>query len=319
MKLYYKAGACSLSPHIALREAGIEFEMEAVDLQTKRTASGADFTQINGKGYIPALVLDNGKVLTEGAAIVQYIADLKPESGLAPANGSEARYELQSLLSYISSELHKPMGSMFNPAQSQDWKAAAQALPQPSFHLVADAGYANGEQAQALQQQGIEVHAPVKRSVNNQGDGTLFERSQFIYDASRDTYVCPAGALLERKQVHKADKVVIYAASDEDCGACALKPRCTQAKRRLVSRHLFEAALERIHAQATPEAMRLRRCTVEHPYAALKYQIFEKPRFLLRGLAGASTEISLATLVYNLKRAMNAMGPAMLLSQMRVA
>lgn len=174
-------------------------------------------------------------------------------------------------------------------------------------------------QQQALQQQGIEVHAPVKRSVNNQGDGTLFERSQFVYDVSRDTYVCPAGALLERKQVHKAGKVVIYAASDEDCGACALKPRCTQAKRRLVSRHLFEAALERIHAQATPEAMRLRRCTVEHPYAALKYQIFEKPRFLLRGLAGASTEISLATLVYNLKRAMNAMGPAMLLSQMRVA
>ena len=128
MKLYYKAGACSLSPHIALREAGIEFEMEAVDLKTKRTASGADFTQINGKGYIPALVLDNGKVLTEGAAIVQYIADLKPESGLAPANGSETRYELQSWLSYISSELHKPMGSLFNPAQSQDWKAAAQAL-----------------------------------------------------------------------------------------------------------------------------------------------------------------------------------------------
>jgi hypothetical protein len=162
---------------------------------------------------------------------------------------------------------------------------------------VADAGYSNGEQAQALQQQGIEVHAPVKRSVNNQGGGTLFER----------------------KQIHKAGKVVIYADSDEDCGACALKPRCTQAERRLVSRHLFEAALERIHAQATPEAMRLRRCTVEHPYAALKYQIFEKPRFLLQGLAGASTEISLATLVYCLKRTMNAIGPAMLLSQMRVA
>jgi glutathione S-transferase len=128
MKLYYKAGACSLSPHIALREAGIEFEMEAVDLQTKRTESGANFMQVNGKGYIPALQLDNGKVLTEGAAIVQYIADLKPESGLAPTNGSEARYELQSWLSFISSELHKPLASMFNPAQSQDWKAAAQAL-----------------------------------------------------------------------------------------------------------------------------------------------------------------------------------------------
>jgi glutathione S-transferase len=128
MKLYYKAGACSLSPHIALREAGITFEMEAVDLQTKRTESGADFTQINAKGYVPALALDNGKVLTEGAAIVQYIADLRPESGLAPANGSEARYQLQSWLSFISTELHKPMGSLFNPAQSEDWKAAAKAL-----------------------------------------------------------------------------------------------------------------------------------------------------------------------------------------------
>lgn len=128
MKLYYKAGACSLSPHIALREAGIEFEMEAVDLQTKRTESGANFMQVNGKGYIPALQLDNGKVLTEGAAIVQYIADLKPESGLAPTNGSEARYELQSWLSFISTELHKPMGSLFNPTQSEDWKAAAKTL-----------------------------------------------------------------------------------------------------------------------------------------------------------------------------------------------
>ncbi|EZH83142.1 glutathione S-transferase [Ectopseudomonas composti] len=128
MKLYYKAGACSLSPHIALREAGIAFEMEAVDLQSKRTESGADFTEINAKGYVPALVLDNGKVLTEGAAIVQYIADLRPESGLAPANGSEARYQLQSWLSFISTELHKPMGSLFNPAQSEDWKAAAKAL-----------------------------------------------------------------------------------------------------------------------------------------------------------------------------------------------
>jgi len=137
MKLYYKAGACSLSPHIALLEAGLAFELEAVDLKTKLTASGADFTAINSKGYVPALVLDNGKVLTEGAAIVQYIADLKPESGLAPANGSEARYELQSWLSFISTELHKPFGSLFNPAQSADWKAAAQALLNKRLDWVA--------------------------------------------------------------------------------------------------------------------------------------------------------------------------------------
>jgi len=187
-------------------------------------------------------------------------------------------------------------------------EAAAQALPQPSFHLVADAGYANGEQAQALQDQGIEVHVPVKRAVNNQGDGTLLERQSFTYDAARDAYVCPAGALLHRKQLLKADKAVLYAAAEHDCSACRLKPRCTNARRRMVSRHQFEQALQRIHAQASPEAMRLRRSTVEHPYAALKYQIFEKPRFLLRGLAGATTEISLATLAYNLKRAMNVLG-----------
>ncbi|MGG2398603.1 glutathione transferase GstA [Pseudomonas sp. SH1-B] len=141
MKLYYKAGACSLAPHIALREAGLAFELEAVDLQTKLTASGADYTRINGKGYIPALMLDSGKVLSEGAAILQYIADLKPESGLAPANGSEARYELQSWLSFISSELHKPMGSMFNPAQSEDWKNAAKALLSKRLDwLVAELG-----------------------------------------------------------------------------------------------------------------------------------------------------------------------------------
>lgn len=197
-------------------------------------------------------------------------------------------------------------------------EAAAQALAQSCFHLVADAGYANGEQVQALQDQGIDVHVPVKRSVNNQGDGTLFERQHFVYDAARDAYVCPAGALLYRKQVLKADKAILYAASEHDCNACLLKPRCTNARRRLVSRHQFELALQRIHAQATPEAMKLRRCTVEHPYAALKYQIFEKPRFLLRGLAGAA-EISLATMAYNLKRAMNALGPCALMRAVRGA
>lgn len=198
-------------------------------------------------------------------------------------------------------------------------EATAQALQRESFHLVADGGYANGEQAQALQDQGIQVHVPVQRSVNNQGDGTLLQRAHFVYDTKRDVHVCPAGALLRRKQVVKADKIILYAAAIQDCSACALKPRCTQTERRMVSRHLFEDALQRIHAQATPEAMRLRRSTVEHPYAALKYQIFEKPRFLLRGLRGAATEISLATLAYNLKRASNALGQAALLGHLRGA
>ena len=115
MKLYYAAGACSLSPHIVALEAGIAVELEKVDTKAKRTASGEDYWQINPKGYVPALQLDNGELLTEGTAIVQYLADLKPESGLAPANGTTARYRLQETLGYISSELHKSYTPLFKP------------------------------------------------------------------------------------------------------------------------------------------------------------------------------------------------------------
>lgn len=116
MKLYYFPGACSLSPHIVAREAGIALQLEMVDLKTKRTASGADFFKINPKGAVPVLELDNGELLTECTAIVQYLADQKPESGLAPANGTLARYRLQEMLGYINSELHKSYSPLFNPA-----------------------------------------------------------------------------------------------------------------------------------------------------------------------------------------------------------
>jgi glutathione S-transferase len=115
MKLYYSSGACSLSPHIVALEAGIDLHLEKVDGKAKRTETGADFWQINPKGYVPALALDNGELLTEGPAIVQYLADLKPESGLAPANGTLARYRLQEMLGYINSELHKTYSPLFKP------------------------------------------------------------------------------------------------------------------------------------------------------------------------------------------------------------
>ena len=124
MKLYYMPGACSLSPHIALREAGLDFQLVRVG-RDKRTADGRDFREINPFGYVPALELPTGEVLLEGPAIVQYIADLKPESGLAPANGTLDRYRLQSVLGLINSEIHKSIGALFNPALDDAGQAAA--------------------------------------------------------------------------------------------------------------------------------------------------------------------------------------------------
>ena len=115
MKLYYTPGVCSLSPHIVLNEAGIAYELEKVDLKTKKTETGKDYNTIAEKGSVPLLVLDNGETLTEGVAIVQYLADLKPESGLAPKGGTLERARLQEWLNYITSEMHKVHYALFNP------------------------------------------------------------------------------------------------------------------------------------------------------------------------------------------------------------
>lgn len=127
MKLFIKPGACSLSPHIVLEELGLPYETEVVDLARKTTASGQDFLAINPKGYVPALLLDSGELLTEGPAIVQYLADLAPEKQLAPANGSIARYQLQSWLTFIGTEVHKSFSPFFNPKAPQEWKDIARA------------------------------------------------------------------------------------------------------------------------------------------------------------------------------------------------
>jgi transposase len=188
-------------------------------------------------------------------------------------------------------------------------EAAQEAVGSPdSLNVVADAGYSNGEQAEACEAQGIVPHVPANRSINNQGDGTLFDRSEFHYDEKTDTFRCPAKQTLTRKQLARKDRAVYYAAQPEVCGVCVLKTRCTNGKQRLVSRHLHEGALQRMQQRATPEMMRLRRSTVEHPFAALKYHIFGHPRFLLRGLQGAQAESSLAITVYNLKRMLKVLG-----------
>jgi len=136
MKLYFTPGACSLSPHIVLREAGIAADLEQVDLKTKKTKSGADFTTVSPKGQVPTLVLDNGQTLTEGPAIVQYLADQKPQSGLAPQAGTFERYRLQEWLNFITAEIHKPFGALFNSATPEDYKRIAKEALAARFAYV---------------------------------------------------------------------------------------------------------------------------------------------------------------------------------------
>jgi glutathione S-transferase len=139
MKLYFSPGACSLSPHIVANEAGIPLELVKVDLKTHKLDNGEDFHNINPKGYVPALQLDDGSMLTEGPAIVQYIGDLKPDSGLIPQKGF-ARYKVAEWLTFINGEIHKNFGALFGDASDQV-KADAKAK------IVKRFDYVNGELA----------------------------------------------------------------------------------------------------------------------------------------------------------------------------
>lgn len=135
MKLYYAPGACSLAPHITLREAGLAFEPVKTDIRAKKLPDGGDYLAINPKGGVPALGLDGGEVLTENAAILQYVADLAPESDLIPAEGL-ARYRVLEWLTYVSTELHKGFAPLWNPASAEDAKQAARDLLAKKFDYV---------------------------------------------------------------------------------------------------------------------------------------------------------------------------------------
>lgn len=187
-------------------------------------------------------------------------------------------------------------------------EAAKSVLGVERLNVVADAGYSNGEQIAQCEEVGVTPYVPVMRTVNNQGGGSLYGREDFQYDPDSDTYTCPGDKKLLRKHTNHKDRYIMYKAFASDCGSCPLKPRCTQAPRRGLARHLYEDALNRMKARVTPEAMRLRRSTVEHPFATIKYRIFGHPRLLMRGLSGARAEIGIATMAYNLKRITKVLG-----------
>ena len=186
-------------------------------------------------------------------------------------------------------------------------KATKDVLEVDQLTIVADAGYSNGTAAAACEADGITPCVPTNRAVNNQGDGTLFDRSAFSWQPETNSYRCPAGRMLVRKQVLTHEHSVQYMAVD--CSDCALKSRCTTGSRRTIQRHLHEEALERMNArvETDPTLMRRRRCAAEHPFGTIK-RMTAGGRFLTRGLDKVRAEAALSVLAYNLIRAINLVG-----------
>lgn len=249
------------------------------------------------------------------AALEKLKSDAEPEAGfmrMGQGHGVLPAYNVQTAVD----AQHALIVAHAVTAEKNDLhcllpmaEAAQQAVGSPpSLNVVADGGYANAGQAEACEARGIVPHVAAPRMVNNQGDGTLFDRDRFHYDEASDTFSCPAGQTLARKALQKDRHRVLYKAPPAACGACPLKSRCTPSPQRYVYRDLHEAVMDRMRQRATATVMRLRRCTVEPPFATLKYRIFGNPRFLLRGLSGAKIEIGLGIMAYNLKRMISVRG-----------
>lgn len=273
----------------------------------------AELEQADGREEI---VIDHGAT---AMALEKLKSHREPQAGFMKTNdGKRPAYNVQTAVdaeqALIVAHQVTTAGNDLHCLQPMAEAAQAAVGAPQTMHVVADMGYSNAEQVAACEQQGIVAHVPPQRSRNNQGDGGLFAPGEFFYDDQTDTYRCPAGKTLKKVQLQKDRKRLAYKAQRQDCEHCPLKPQCTQTKRRRVYRMLHEEVLACMQQRATPEAMRLRRSLVELPFAFLKYCIFGHPRLLLRGVAGAETEISLGVLGYNLKRIMRVLGARQLVA-----
>lgn len=244
----------------------------------------------------------------------------EPEARLMPTSrGIKPAYNVQTAVDAAHDLIvsHEVTSQGNDKQQLQPMAEAAKAVMEVEMlKVVADSGYSNGAQADACERQGIEVHVPPQRAKNSTGDGTLFAVEAFEYDATRDTFRCPAGAQLVRVGRNTADLLSTYRTTS--CAGCALKPRCTTATQRSVTRHDHEAAFTRMteRLKRTPQALEIRRNTVEHPFGTLKQYILVGGRFLLRHLRGARTEMALGALAYNMRRAVNALGSRRILAML---
>ncbi len=252
--------------------------------------------------------VDNGAVTQALEKLRQHrepeVGFMKTSQGMLPAYNVQTAVDAEHGLIVAQKVSNEAADNRSLLPMAEAAQAALGGTGSP-LHVVADAGYSNGEQAASCESQGMVPHIPAKRGVNTRGR-QLFDRTAFRYQEQSNTMLCPAGQSL--RSDGRSGHALAYVGRAEVCGACALKPQCTKSPRRVVHRHLYEGALDRMQQRATPAAMALRRSTVEHPFANLKYRIFGHPRFLVRGLEGARCEIALAVMVYNLKRMLNLVG-----------
>lgn len=306
-----------IAAYLEQLEAADRQEQQQAEAQPDAQALRAALAQLRARGADAASAEGLLKALGETQHVVG-----EPEAKLMKTGEGAAKvaYNVQSAVDakhqlIVAHEVTQELNdtrSLLPMAQQAKCSTGAETLK-----VVADAGYSNAEQVAQCEAHGILVYVPANRSGNNQGAGQYFDRSRFTYEPVSDRYRCPAGQWLTRTQLYRPHRAVFY--STPACAGCALKSHCTAAKQRTVSRLIDEAALERAQARvnAEPHAMALRRQTVEHPFGTLKYRIFSHGRFLLRGLHGAGTEMALAVLAYNLRRACNVLGLQTLTSRLQ--
>ena len=229
------------------------------------------------------------------------------------AHGQAVAYNVQSAVDELHGLIvhHEVTNVGGDNVQLEPVAVQAKAvLGSPTLRVVADAGYSNATQFAACEQAGITPYVPPNRSINVEGDGTLYPAACFVYDASSDTCRCPAGKVLSLKQTDHAQMRRVYAAQEQDCANCTQKSRCTRTRRRFIQRHWHEDAFERMVQRLAdaPDMMAKRRCLAEHPFGQIKCWVMGDARLLLRGLHGARTEMALAVLARNLKRVGNILG-----------
>jgi transposase len=297
----------------SLDEADREEREEPID----RQAVAAALKELRAK----KANCETARAALKELGVTQHVVGESEARLMRTAHGQEIAYNVQSAVDARHGLIvhHEVTNAGADNAQLEPVaKAAQEVLGGGSLAVVADAGYFNQSQFAACEAAGITPYVALNPGLNTQGEGDFYPAAAFHYDAKSDSYRCPAGKVLAFKQIARNNNCRTYAAQKDDCASCALKPKCTNAARRFVSRHDHADALERMSLRlaGAPDAMKQRRSIAEHPFGQIKCWVMGDGRLLLKGLRGARTEMALAVLARNLRRVINILGTQKLVSEL---